>query len=321
MSRPDADPEPACPRCGYDVSGAAAAWKRACDLVGTCPECGLRFQWADLLGQRRKHFRLVENTNMPFGSTFRTTLLAALRPARFWHCLEMTQPPVWRRIWMYAMLAWAIIILLGGFFDIIADLLFGALGAFLPFSMSWYAVSPDPLDGIVAAVGNALTPFGLVLFLPWPGYAPRVMWDLLWVPAFIAACPLGYLLLPATLGRLRVRKRHLSRAFLYGWPWAMLWAEVAYLFAFAIAESRDRLWWASLHWLSRYAVSTGLLWIVLLLVSQWIWWSAVNRHYLRLPQPRLVTASMLAVVGLAILVLMFGLSSTGARLLFDLEGA
>jgi hypothetical protein len=37
---------PVCPRCDYDLSGAAS---RESDAVGVCPECGLCFHWRDVL--------------------------------------------------------------------------------------------------------------------------------------------------------------------------------------------------------------------------------------------------------------------------------
>jgi len=37
-----------CPRCGYDLRGAVATWNDTCPMSGTCTECGLFFEWAEL---------------------------------------------------------------------------------------------------------------------------------------------------------------------------------------------------------------------------------------------------------------------------------
>ena len=43
---------PSCPCCGYDQSGAIAAWNhaasRSCPLRGTCSECGAELWWGDV---------------------------------------------------------------------------------------------------------------------------------------------------------------------------------------------------------------------------------------------------------------------------------
>lgn len=44
--------QPACPRCGHDLRGTLLTWREACPLAGRCPECGLAFEWGDLLTGR-----------------------------------------------------------------------------------------------------------------------------------------------------------------------------------------------------------------------------------------------------------------------------
>lgn len=38
-----------CPRCRHDVGGVRSAWREACPLHGTCPECGLTFRWGEAI--------------------------------------------------------------------------------------------------------------------------------------------------------------------------------------------------------------------------------------------------------------------------------
>ena len=39
-----------CPKCSYDLRGTMGDWSLACPLRGVCPECGLQFEWAEMIG-------------------------------------------------------------------------------------------------------------------------------------------------------------------------------------------------------------------------------------------------------------------------------
>lgn len=39
-----------CPKCDYDLRGTMGDWAQACPLRGMCPECGLEFKWAEMIG-------------------------------------------------------------------------------------------------------------------------------------------------------------------------------------------------------------------------------------------------------------------------------
>ncbi len=95
-----------CPRCGYDLRGAVAAWAESCPLQGQCAECGLAFSWAHLLcpatfepqwcvefAPRRRFLRAAGAT---FGRSF--------RPWRFWSAIKMSMPVRRRRLVGYALL-------------------------------------------------------------------------------------------------------------------------------------------------------------------------------------------------------------------------
>jgi hypothetical protein len=47
-------PAPACPRCAYDLTGSVTSWTLSCPTRGLCPECGLPFEWPDLLSPSRQ---------------------------------------------------------------------------------------------------------------------------------------------------------------------------------------------------------------------------------------------------------------------------
>jgi hypothetical protein len=81
---------PACPRCGYDQSGEAAAWTDRCPVHGRCPECGTRFGWADLFDPERQDLGwLVEHAAGVRQAARRTpvTLMRIVRPWAFWRAV------------------------------------------------------------------------------------------------------------------------------------------------------------------------------------------------------------------------------------------
>lgn len=97
------DPTPSrkkisCPRCGYDLHGVIESWKRECPISGVCSECGLEFEWSELLSPHHTvarwcveyawGWRIVE-------SSFKTLLMILFSPARFWRELKMVHTTRW----------------------------------------------------------------------------------------------------------------------------------------------------------------------------------------------------------------------------------
>src|SRR5438067_1317104 len=79
---------PSCPRCGYDLSGAMAAWTLTCPLTHTCSECGLFFELRAIFNERfRNRAQFFEPT--PTRAAFFKTARMALRPWRFWRWAAM----------------------------------------------------------------------------------------------------------------------------------------------------------------------------------------------------------------------------------------
>lgn len=81
---------PLCPRCGYDQSGACSGWHETCPLEGTCPECGLRFEWADAFTPTRKRLQWL------FEHKPRLSL-GMIRSWRSWW-MALVPPRFWRRV-------------------------------------------------------------------------------------------------------------------------------------------------------------------------------------------------------------------------------
>lgn len=105
------DQAAACPRCGYDQSGAVAAWEKieppACPLDGVCSECGLGFAWVDVLRPGRHIVRgFYEHAGGPWQQAVWAlrTLWWAVLPWRFWSRVTLEHAPVPRRILLWPVL-------------------------------------------------------------------------------------------------------------------------------------------------------------------------------------------------------------------------
>src|SRR5438105_4584547 len=85
-----------CPMCDYDLRG---------QIEPQCPECGYRFDWAELRDPaRRLHRYLFEHHPERNFRAFAGTLIGSLRPRRFWTELYPTQPSNLRRLITYGVL-------------------------------------------------------------------------------------------------------------------------------------------------------------------------------------------------------------------------
>ena len=93
-----------CPRCDYDLSGPVATWTEQCPMEGVCSECGLEFQWADLLNPGRQklswlyeHARRWWNLRAAW-----STAIRALIPWSFWRRVQLHHRVEPRRLALWA---------------------------------------------------------------------------------------------------------------------------------------------------------------------------------------------------------------------------
>ncbi len=95
-----------CPRCGYDLSGHVAAWNDTCPLHGQCSECGLSFNWANLLNQKLQDLPWLYEHAPHFTNVRRLagTALRALFPWRFWADVKLHHRIRPRRLLLYLIL-------------------------------------------------------------------------------------------------------------------------------------------------------------------------------------------------------------------------
>jgi hypothetical protein len=91
----DAQHSPICPKCGYDQSGEIATWESLCPIEGRCPECGLSFEWADVINPNRVELEwYIEHAKSKWDLLRRTvpTLWYLLIPNRYWSRMRMESP-------------------------------------------------------------------------------------------------------------------------------------------------------------------------------------------------------------------------------------
>ena len=94
-----------CPLCDYNLRGLPDP---------RCPECGYRFEWADLIDPaRRRHPYLFEHHPTRKAWSFFRTVRGGLWPHRFWTSLHPAQPSYVRRLILYWFLACLPFLLVG----------------------------------------------------------------------------------------------------------------------------------------------------------------------------------------------------------------
>jgi hypothetical protein len=186
-----------CPLCEYNLRGLTEP---------RCPECGYRFEWAELLRAAEAPPGLFEfSSRKPVRSILRTAV-ATLRPRKFWKELKPTHPPHAGRLVVY----WGIVSLIG-----VAAQFVGVM--VLLFS-DWFAMK--------ARIRVRLS--------------PAIFSSLLWTEArallLLVAAELGWsgitfmslMIFQASMRKAGIRKGHVGRCVLYSSD-VFFWAGVATL--------------------------------------------------------------------------------------------
>ncbi|MHC4127342.1 MAG: hypothetical protein ACYS1E_01790 [Planctomycetota bacterium] len=278
--------EARCPRCGYDLRGSMAAWRDTCPLDGTCTECGLFFEWRELLSPQFAVPLWCVEALRPLRWLPRQvvgTLVRSFWPWRFWSLLRMIHPSHWPRVAVYlGLIAAALYVafaLAHGLATWQAWHEDASLGNMIPSTggaaVFWQAAALPLAD---SAVGSFTSPFGT-----WPYQTPWEAFRYLWyhaclvvllVLAMHACCGLSFAALPFTRRRCKVRWSHLVRVTLYGYvlgvpalllSLAAMPMAVAEMRAGALVEPLAAVAWGALPFM---AVA---------------WWAAATSRYLRMP--------------------------------------
>jgi len=306
-----------CPRCGYDLRGLIASWTESCPIEGRCAECGLAFEWGELLDPRRSVPRWCVEYARGWGmwpAAFKTLCVLLLRPDRFWRQLTMVHAPRWWRmplVLLVALAALYLVMALGvGWATYRNHSNFNRNGAptqYAPALIGLYAfVCPFSEYQFVAPPGTSrrgfadrtLPPRWYVssLHFRWIIHDARLAvrgrrflsfwnWHADTLPLFhsmMAAVlsPFAFILLPQSLRRAKVRLRHIIRIELYGLMLLSCPVAMYILFRLVVPYYPVLRSWQSMI-------------VFLAFVFCFIaWWSLACRHYLKLPHAWGVGASM-----------------------------
>ncbi|MFO0835422.1 MAG: hypothetical protein U0638_10645 [Phycisphaerales bacterium] len=305
---------PSCPRCGYDLSGAVAAWNHAesasCPMRGTCSECGLEFAWGEVLNPEISvpawSFEHARSQHM---SRFVRTLLLCFRPWRLWRSLQMHNSVNPARLVLLVLVGApaAHLALMSLRFVSFAltepdrrgvltatDWLLGAANACWPYGdgLDWYQIN----------MSGGVTPAAFLSF------------DSVWGAIWWSIIPLMFVLIPITLRSCRVRPAHIARIAAYWLVCSALALPLVarlHIIADAVLHPTNLL----LHrvgLLGSYWYTNAIDELRHILVWQqplclwgvaFVFWGYALRSYLKLPRARLVAGMLVFLAGLvAILV-------------------
>lgn len=285
-----------CPRCGYDQRGRMNTWDSDCELYGICSECGLDYEWADLLvPMRSPPGWCVEYTTGLIGSlrSGSLTLLMLLRPRKFWRELKMSHVPRWGRIvWLHLVLAFLAYLAL-------------SCGVGLTSINDWFW-RPGQFSTISVSKGEVfthtvLTPFSngspgtytilvgrapaatRTLPIPSPREYTQMLLTIneeirvlmLFAGSFILICPLVFLALPVSRRQAKVKWTHVQRITAYST--LLLWP----LFIISVLTAGGRAGWAWSSW-TYYLLSIAPILCLLMTLYLLPFWSLATKHHLRM---------------------------------------
>jgi hypothetical protein len=277
-----------CPRCGYDLRGTVATWGDTCPVNGTCPECGLCFQWAELFSIAYAMPRwCVEAPRSPLEvpGQAAATLVRSWLPWRFWSALRMSQPSRWGRLIAYLGLFVAVLY--------VAFALSHGLAAWQQWKrVAAQRISTPSTDGEAVFWQAATLPLSNRSIgnftsarrgFTWAYETPLVVFLLHWytlglllVTALLmhAGCGLTYAALPITRRRCKVRWAHIVRVTLYG-SVVVVPAVVLSLVASPLAMRGAGA--------ATFAAPLAVGAWGAIPVMEVLWWSAATSRYLRMP--------------------------------------
>lgn len=306
-----------CPRCGYDLSGAVAAWNHAestsCPMRGTCSECGLEFAWGDVLNPevRVPDWSFEHAYRLRWWRLLRTAFITLL-PNKLWRQLQMFHPIRGRRLVPLALCGSAVVHLAisAAACGLLVVLHLGA-------PPSWSMSTTDYARLVIETCWPYNPEWGAFLLPMWAGSGandvPSLMsaWTLL-VWLWWLAVPFAYLFLPTTLRRCRVRRVHLARLGAYSVVFA---SAGVFLGAASAGVFREAIYLVCAvmdRWLDGYLAQSDVFYRIddlfrhrprqaspfacFLLI--FLFWGFGASRYLRLPRPWLVALVLTLLAGL-----------------------
>lgn len=193
-----------CPLCQYNLRGL---------IEPRCPECGFRFTWFEVLApSRRRHRFLFEHHPEQNVVSFFRTLVAGLRPRRFWTRLHPFQRISVRRLRLYAL------------FSILPCLVAFGLVSWFEITSRWRFMGPFRWKDVLGFLVSSWTVYVGVIPLAWP-----------WL--MFAAL----MIFQISMRRARIDRRHVLRCIVYSHD-TFFWLGLAALVLFGMfvfTGSRD----------------------------------------------------------------------------------
>ncbi len=297
-----------CPLCGYELRGLPEP---------RCPECGGRFEWAEVLDpKRQEHPYLFEHHPERGLWSFRRTALGALRPRRFWTSLHPAQPSRLARLLLYWLLS-AVILVAASLSFVVSSGATNARGIntarqellkelerrtaralaelrALPNSADYIAQFEQQVTWERRNIDRMAPPTSTwrTIVTAWRnGWLPGEYFRLV-APSLVILPPswpwltfLGLLVFRWSMRRARVRRVHLLRCAIYSFDPALL----AVLCVLAAGTSVLLSDVVGSRWTFMEAVflhRVFILPIVLWLILSWLRFTAAIRHYLQFDHPR-----------------------------------
>jgi hypothetical protein len=294
MARPPL--HPACPRCGYDVSGVVPTWAEQCPIHGTCSECGLAFEWVDIFRPERVYPAWsFEHANRRRIRALVGTVYRAMRPGLMWRNMPLSAPVRPGRLVALAVMMLTI-----------------AHGAVLAICVQifepWLWRSVWSVRGGMTVSSNpsfAWDYLGRIAVWPYSHWWCRLIGPLgVLLLVWGVLAPIPFLVLRQTMAAAKVRQAHLLRGWLY--------FLVPLSFVVVVDAAMMGLPTLLCQWLGisgfpgwAEALWTGFGWsLFVVAVAAFVrWWWLFTCFYLQLPGPRRVAMTMLAVSLLAALVI------------------
>ncbi|MAO24335.1 MAG: hypothetical protein CMJ35_11355 [Phycisphaerae bacterium] len=282
--------QPICPKCGYDQSGEIATWQSQCPMHGTCPECGLAFEWADVIDPSRARLGWYVEHAPGWRSMLRRslpTLWYLLIPNRYWRRMRMESPRSVKRFVLWVALVLMILYIVAAMGNIAARYGYTRYdnAKLVAMKAGQSAQMQATIDGMMADT-TTLDYWGPVIgeSLLFPLRSDRFYsYGIVEAAGVMAAVCAGFSVMwfllfcafPVTRRRSKLRVVHVARAMvvagLVAWifvPLAMIAEEIAFVSVFTPLPG----------WFDRTmptVMSTALL-LGLLIWVQWFWVAAVR---------------------------------------------
>lgn len=305
---------PSCPRCGYDQSGVIASWDASCPLRGVCSECGLGFDWPDVLREDRQRLRWFYEHAAPRSAGLPSAWITwawAVRPWVFWRRVRLHHRLSIPRLWLW------LLVLLVPLQAATAAMMNVAWWIYWEFSRRPWVSRPD--NAFEVQVSEWTMPFGYITTKRGSSSVRTFewtidQWSLYAYPtlAIVISMPLLLACLPATRRKAKVRAGHLLRVGIYSLAWVVpIWllnlVDIGIFLVKQVIGLRGNQQWIGAPYRYKFVLTSWLgaheqYWFVTLAAFVvWLgaWWWFAIRDGLRLEGHAAVWWLLMLAAGLA----------------------